>query len=395
MTAEVKVPKLPESVPDAVVAEILAKIGDSVSEGDRLVDLETDKIMLEVPAEVAGVIEDIVIKVGDKVTSDQLMIKMKEGAVAATAPQPTAPATEDTVSVSAQATAGVSPSVRRVLDAHNVSADQVQGTGKNGRLTKGDVEQFVANQTTKSHTAATPTTVSQGQRVERRVPMSRMRARIAERLLDVQQSAAILTTFNEVNMKPVMDIRQAYKTQFEKKYGIRLGFMSFFIKAAVTALKAFPAVNGAIEGEDIIYHEFFDIGVAVSTERGLVVPILRNAEHMSMAEIEMAIRGFAEKAKNNQITLEDMTGGTFSITNGGVFGSMMSTPIINPPQSAILGMHNIVERPIAVNGEVVIAPMMYLALSYDHRIIDGSESVRFLVRLKELLEDPARLLLDI
>lgn len=374
------VPKLPESVAHAVVAELHVKENSVFSEGDVLCELETDKIMLEVPAECSGRVKSIKVATGDQLQSDAIIMEYDE--VEATpaktevkpdTKQDDVPAPAKTLSKSNDSVMAP-PSVRKLAFEQGVDLNQVQGSG---RIQVSDIKSFA------------------GSRGEKRVPMSQIRAKTAERLLQVQQNAAILTTFNEVNMQPVMDLRKEYKDQFESKHGVRLGFMSFFIKAATAALKEFPAVNAAIDGSDIVYHEFVDIGVAVSTKRGLVVPIIKSADQMTMAEIEQTISDYANKAKTNKLTLDDLVGGTFSITNGGVFGSMMSTPILNPPQSAILGMHNIVERAMVVNGEVKVLPMMYLALSYDHRIIDGSESVRFLVKIKQMLEDPARLLLDV
>ncbi len=395
MSIEIKVPALPESVADANVAKWYKKAGDPVARDENLVDLETDKIMLEVPAPQSGVLKEIFHTEGETVTADQVLAMIEEGEVAAepaaTESTPTEDAVQQTQSTAQVAPAqqasdsqpSLSPSARRAAAETGVDVSQVSGTGRDGRITREDV----------LATESKPTVT--GLRAEERVAMSRLRARVAERLVEVQQSAAILTTFNEVNMKPVMDLRNKYKEAFEKTHGVRLGFMSFFTKAAVEALKRFPAVNASIDGSDIIYHHFYDVGIAIGSERGLVVPILRNTENMSMADIEQGIRDYAGKAKSGKIALEDMQGGTFTITNGGVFGSMLSTPIINPPQTAILGMHNIVERPIVENGEIVARPVMYLALSYDHRVIDGRESVLFLKTIKDLIEDPSRLLLAV
>jgi len=388
MSVEVKVPMLPESVADATIATWYKKVGDTVTRDENLLDLETDKVMLEVPAPVDGVIKEILQQSGATVQANQAVAIIEAGAPAAKAATTAeAPAkTEKTAAPApAQATAAsttnpaLSPSVRRVVAEHEVDVAQVVGTGKGGRITK---ENVLAS-------------VGSGSRQEKRVPMTRMRARIAERLLEVTQTTAMLTTFNEINLSQVIDMRNRYKEKFEKTHNARLGFMSFFIKAAVEALKRFPAVNASIDGTDVVYHGYFDIGVAVSTDRGLVVPVLRNADKMSMAEIESTIAEFAVKARNGKLTMEEMQGGTFTITNGGVFGSLLSTPILNSPQSGILGMHKIDQRPVAENGQVVIRPMMYVALSYDHRIIDGKDSVSFLVAIKELLEDPARLLLEV
>ncbi len=401
MTIEIKVPGLPESVSDATIAKIYKAEGDAVERDDNLLDLETDKVMIEVPAASSGTIEKLAVKEGDVVVADQLLMVLKEGAakVAAKSEAPLNVADEQTADQSKGDS--LSPAVRRLIQENNLDASQMTGSGKGGRITKLDVEQFIksgsSSVSTASSTEATTITAPQaaGARMQERVPMSRLRARIAERLVQAQQDAALLTTFNEIDMKPVMDLRKQYKDKFEKVHETRLGFMSFFVKACVEALRRFPDVNASIDGSDVVYHNFQDIGIAVGSDRGLVVPILRNAEHMSMADIEKQVRGFGKRAAAGKISLDEMTGGTFTITNGGTFGSMMSTPIINPPQSAILGMHNIVERAVVVNGEIVVRPIMYVALSYDHRIIDGSTSVRFLYTIKELIEDPARLLLEV
>lgn len=389
---EIKVPVLPESVTDATVAKWYKKVGDSIARDENLVDLETDKVMLEVPAPKAGVIESIAFQEGDLVQAGQVLASIKEGEATAAATTPAdASAPEAATSDSSQAQESLSPSARRAVAETGVDASQVSGTGKGGRITKQDVEQHSGQ----SPQSSAEPIVSAGSRTEKRVPMSRLRKRIAERLVAVQQEAAILTTFNEIDMLPVMNLRKKYKEKFEKTQGTKLGFMSFFTKAVVEALKRFPAVNASIDGGDVIYHNYYDVGIAIGSPRGLVVPILRNTEQMSMADIEKNIKDFAVRAKDGKLSIDEMTGGTFTITNGGTYGSMMSTPIINPPQTGILGMHNIVERAVVVNGEVVVRPMMYVALSYDHRVIDGSESVRFLVTIKELLEDPARILLEV
>lgn len=390
MTIEIKVPVLPESVADATIAAWHKKVGDSVSEGDNLVDLETDKVVLEVPAPADGVIESIIEAEGAVVTANQILATLKEGAVAepaAAASSAPAPAAV----VSEPASDELSPAVRRLVAEQNIDVSKVKGTGKGGRILKQDVETFLNGGAADVATQTLPT----GSRVEERVPMSRLRAKIAERLVQVQHEAAMLTTFNEVNMQPVMNLRKQYKESFEKRHNVKLGFMSFFTKAVVEALRRFPNVNASIDGTDLIYHAYQDIGIAVSSERGLVVPVLRDAQLMSFSDIESTIRQLSTKARDGKLSMDEMTGGTFTITNGGVFGSLMSTPIINAPQSAILGMHAIKERPMAVDGQVQILPMMYLALSYDHRIIDGKDSVQFLVTVKELLEDPARLLLEV
>jgi len=399
MTVEIKVPVLPESVSDATVAAWHKSVGDAVAEGESLLDLETDKIMLEVPAPSAGVLTSILQQEGEVVVSGQALGALDTAAVAVadTSVVETAVAQEGGLAASSDSDSlQHGPAVRKLLHEHNVDASLISGTGKSGRLTVEDVKAYLSKPTSTSISENEESTaVAVGSRYQERVAMTRLRQRIAERLLDAQQNAAILTTFNEVDMQPVMDLRVKYKELFQKTHDTKLGFMSFFVKATIAALKQFPEVNAAIDGTDIVYNNFFDIGLAVSSPRGLVVPILRNAELLAMSDIEKQIIDYAGKAKNGTLTLEEMTGGTFTITNGGTFGSMLSTPILNPPQSAILGMHNIVKRAVVVNDEIVIRPMMYLALSYDHRIIDGATSVRFLVTIKEMLEDPARLLLNI
>ena len=393
MSIEIKVPTLPESVTDATVAKWYKKVGDAITRDENLVDLETDKVMLEVPAPVSGVIAELRVAEGDVVEAAHVIAVVEEGEVASTEPTQEQPGAADDVNQSTEKTdsAVAGPSARRSAHEHGVQLDQIDGTGRGGRVQKSDVEKHSPVQKSVPESSVE----LQGSRTEKRVPMSRLRARIAERLVQAQQTAAILTTFNEINMKPIMDLRSKYKDQFEKTHGIKLGFMSFFTKASVEALKRFPSVNASMDGSDVIYHNYFDIGIAIGSPRGLVVPILRNAEQMSMAQVEGSIKDYVIKAKEGKLAIEDMTGGTFTITNGGVYGSMMSTPIINPPQTGILGMHNIVERPIVEKGEIVIRPMMYVALSYDHRVIDGKESVSFLRTIKELIEDPARLLLDV
>lgn len=415
MTIEIKVPMLPESVADAVVAKWYKQSGDSVTQDENLVDLETDKVMLEVPASSSGILKDIQASEGDTVTGGQVLCFLEKGGEAssvATDEKAKAPdqvkeekldtgkktqegetAKEDNLAIEAY-----SPAVRRLLAEHDLDAAQVKGTGRDGRLTAEDVKTFVDRGGSSVKTAASQGSSSEpslGARTAERVPMSRLRAKVAERLLSVKNETAMLTTFNEVDMKAVMDIRAQYKEAFEKRHGVKLGFMSFFVKAVVTALKQYPSINASIDGSDIIYHGFFDVGIAVSAPRGLVVPVIRDVDQLSMAEIEQSILAYAGKARDNKLTLDEMTGGTFTVTNGGVFGSMLSTPILNPPQSAILGMHNIVKRAVVVKDEIVIRPMMYLALSYDHRIVDGRESVSFLVAIKQYLENPERLLLDI
>lgn len=400
MSIEIKVPVLPESVADATIATWHKKVGENVKRDEHLLDVETDKVILEVVAPEDGALESILRKEGDIVKGQEVVALFKAGAVAnAAAPAiPVAPAVpvaeiSHSKTVSTVVPPAASPSVRRIAEEQAINLETVKGTGKEGRVTKEDV--LPVKNVTSTLTLVKTTEPRTGERLERRVPMSRLRARIAERLLQAQQSAAILTTFNEINMQPVIGIRQKYKETFEKNHGVRLGFMSFFTIAVIEALKRFPLVNASIDGNDIIYHDYYDIGIAVSSPRGLVVPILRDAEMLEMAEIEQKIAEYGEKAKNGTLAIEEITGGTFTISNGGVFGSLMSTPILNPPQSAILGMHKIEERPVVENGSIVIRPMMYVAMSYDHRIIDGAESVRFLVTIKELLEDPARLILNV
>lgn len=401
MSIEIKVPVLPESVADALLAVWHVKEGDFVNEGDNLVDLETDKVMLEVPATVSGTIQSIKIPEGTNVTAGEILAILVEGAAAA------APAAKEEAPAAAAADDAhkLSPAVKVLVEENKLDVSVIPATGKDGRHTKEDILKFLENGKSapktaapaapKAAPAAAPLNIPMGNRTEQRVPMTRLRATIADRLLEAKNSTAMLTTFNEVNMANVIELRKKHKDEFEKRHGIKLGFMSFFVKAAVEALKKYPAVNASIDGNDMIYHGYFDIGVAVSSPRGLVVPVIRDADQKSLAEIEKTIMDFAIRAKEGKLGLEDMTGGTFTVTNGGVFGSMMSTPIINPPQSGILGMHKTYDRPIAENGQVVIAPMMYLAHSYDHRIIDGKEAVGFLVAIKDAIEDPTRLLLDI
>ncbi|MDO9618270.1 MAG: 2-oxoglutarate dehydrogenase complex dihydrolipoyllysine-residue succinyltransferase [Pseudomonas sp.] len=407
MAIEIKAPTFPESVADGTVATWHKKPGDAVKRDELIVDIETDKVVIEVLAEADGVLAQIIKNEGDTVLSNELLGTLGEGGAAAPAPavaaQAAAPAAAAAVAVGDDQI--LSPAARKIAEENGIDPNSIAGTGKGGRVTKEDV--VAAVEAKKNAPAAAPAAkpaapaaaapvFAAGDRTEKRVPMTRLRAKIAERLVEAQSSMAMLTTFNEVDMTEVMALRSKYKDLFEKSHnGVRLGFMSFFVKAATEALKRFPAVNASIDGSDIVYHGFADIGVAVSSDRGLVVPVLRNAELMSLAEIEGGIATFGKKAKDGKLSIDDMTGGTFTITNGGTFGSMMSTPIVNPPQAAILGMHNILQRPMAINGQVVIRPMMYLALSYDHRLIDGKEAVSFLVTIKNLLEDPARLLLDI
>lgn len=390
---EIKVPVLPESVADATIAAWHKKVGDSVAQDENILDLETDKVVLEVPSPEAGIITSILMETGTTVTAGQIVATVEVGAVTANGITATVENKTTSVADTAKTEVLAGPSARRTAAANEVAIEAVKGTGQGGRVTKDDVLNRATHRG--ESISSLPQLTGSSERSEERVPMSRLRARIAERLVESQQTAAILTTFNEINMHPVMELRKKYKDLFEKRHGVKLGFMSFFIKAVVEALKRFPAVNASIDGTDIIYHGYYDIGVAISSPRGLVVPILRNAEQMNMAGMEKAIIDYSDKAKNGKLSVEEMTGGTFTISNGGTFGSLLSTPIINPPQSGILGMHKIEERPVVENGQIVIRPMMYVALSYDHRMIDGRESVSFLVAVKELLEDPARLILDI
>ena len=409
MTIEILVPDLPESVADATVATWHKKVGDTVKRDEVIVEVETDKVVLEVPALSDGVLAEVIQAEGETVVSKQLLGKIstaQEGDISsATLKATNEPTPSDrqnaAIENSHNHNADQGPAIRRLLAEHDLQAEQIQGSGVGGRLTREDIEREIAKRQAlqaKQDVATeqnTISTVAYSARSEKRVPMTRLRKRIAERLLEAKNSTAMLTTFNEVDMQPIMTLRKTYGEKFEKQHGVRLGFMSFYIKAVVEALKRYPEVNASIDGDDVVYHNYFDISIAVSTPRGLVTPVLRDCDKLSMAEIEKQIKALAEKGRDGKLTVEDLTGGNFTITNGGVFGSLMSTPIINPPQSAILGMHAIKERPIALNGQVVIHPMMYLALSYDHRLIDGRESVGFLVTIKELLEDPTRLLLEI
>ncbi len=390
MSTEIKVPVLPESVADATVAVWHKKPGDPISRDENLVDLETDKVVLEVPSPVDGVLKKIVRDSGETVESGELLGLVDEGAVAAAAaPEEPAEAPSEKPQAAEETPAPVtdthklSPAARRVAEEEKADVSQVTGTGRGGRITKGDVIKHVSG--------AAP----EGLRPEERVKMTRLRSRVAERMKEAQNTAAILTSFNEVDLKAVMDLRKKFQDEFTQKHGVKLGLMSFFVKAVCEALRKHPVVNASMEGDEIVYHGYQDIGIAVSTDRGLMVPVLRNAEHLSLAETESSIRAFAERARNGSITLEDLQGGTFTITNGGTFGSLLSTPLLNPPQSAILGMHTIKQRPCVVEGEIVARPMMYIALSYDHRIIDGKDAVLFLVAVKEALEDPVRLLLNL
>ena len=403
MATEIKAPVFPESVADGTIATWHKQPGEAVSRDEVICDIETDKVVLEVVAPADGTLVTIIKGEGDTVLSSEVIAQFEEGAVSGAAQTQAvqanveqaasqteagaAPVVERAQQVSDQA-----PAVRKALTETGIAAGDVVGTGRGGRITKEDVAN---HQTKPAIPAAAPLSVAVGERIEKCVPMTRLRKRVAERLLAATQQTAMLTTFNEVNMKPIMEMRAQFKDAFEKRHGARLGFMSFFVKAATEALKRYPAVNASIDGDDIVYHGYYDIGVAVSSERGLVVPVLRDTDRMNYAEVENGIRAYAGKARDGKLGIEDMTGGTFTITNGGTFGSLLSTPILNTPQTAILGMHKIQERPMAVNGQVEILPMMYLALSYDHRLIDGKEAVGFLVAIKELLEEPARLILDL
>ena len=432
MTVDVKVPVLAESVPDATLLEWRKQPGDAVDKDEILIELETDKVVLEVPAPEAGVLAEILKHTGDTVLSQEVLARIEPGAGAPARPlglasdPGEAPAAPSPPPAAAAVPERLSPAVRRLVDEHGLDASAISGTGRDGRITKADVLAHLeasakpaeaapapeaataaasepasvqtapaASTPAPARTEPAPAASAPGSRGERREPMSRLRRRIAERLVEAQHTAAILTTFNEIDMQPVMALRARHKEGFERRHGVRLGFMSFFARAAVQALRRFPAVNARIDGTDIVYHDYCDIGVAVGSPRGLVVPVLRNVESMSFAGIESRIAEFGAKARDGTLSIDDMSGGTFTISNGGVFGSLLSTPILNPPQSGILGMHKTEDRPVAVNGEVVVRPMMYVALSYDHRIIDGREAVQFLVCVKEAIEDPARLLLDV
>ncbi|UUS56810.1 MULTISPECIES: 2-oxoglutarate dehydrogenase complex dihydrolipoyllysine-residue succinyltransferase [unclassified Acinetobacter] len=405
MATEIKAPVFPESVADGTVATWHKQPGEAVSRDEVICDIETDKVVLEVVAPADGTISAIVKNEGDTVLSNEVIATFEEGVASGAAQTQAVQSEEKVEQAAAQTQAGAAPvveraqpvadqapAVRKALTESGIAAADVAGTGRGGRITKEDVANHQAKP---AAPAAAPLSVAVGERIEKRVPMTRLRKRVAERLLAATQETAMLTTFNEVNMKPIMEMRAQYKDAFEKRHGARLGFMSFFVKAATEALKRYPAVNASIDGNDIVYHGFYDIGVAVSSDRGLVVPVLRDTDRMNYAEVENGIRAYAGKARDGKLGIEDMTGGTFTITNGGTFGSLLSTPILNTPQTAILGMHKIQERPMAVNGQVEILPMMYLALSYDHRLIDGKEAVGFLVTIKELLEEPAKLILDL
>jgi len=417
MSIEVHVPQLPESVADGTLVSWYKQPGDAVARDENLVDLETDKVVLEVPSPVAGILREIKVGNGATVTSGQLIAVIDADAAAKSAGAAkagAAPKAEAATAARPEGTAGkLSPAAKRVVEESRVDPAAVPGSGRDGRVSKSDVVNYLASKdaapakpaapaagaaasaSNAARAPAPPPAAVRGARAEQRVPMTRLRARIAERMVQAQSTQALLTSFNEVDLKAVNELRARYKDQFEKQYGVKLGFMSFFTKACVEALKKFPAVNASVEGNDIVYHEYFDVGVAVSTDRGLIVPVLRDADRLGFADIEKSIAAFASRARAGSITIEELTGGTFTITNGGVFGSLLSTPIVNSPQSAILGMHKIQDRPVVVDGQCVVRPMMYVALTYDHRIIDGREAVQFLVTVKQCLEDPARLVLGI
>ena len=396
MKVEIKAPTLPESVPDGTIATWYKNIGESVSRDELLVDIETDKVVIEVVSPVDGILEEIIKNAGDTIVSNEAIGGVQERTSSTTLMQDKNQNNE--LNVPAGDEAIVSPAARKLIEENLLNADSINGSGKDGRITKEDVVNHLSDPNADAAISASKSSLesmAEG-RIAERVPMSRLRATVAKRLLQATQTTAMLTTFNEVNMQPVIDIRSKYKEKFEKVHdGVRLGFMSFFVRASIEALKRFPAVNASLDGDDIIYHGYQDIGVAIGGPRGLVVPVLRNADNMGFAQIEREIREYGEKARDGKLSIDDMTGGTFTISNGGVFGSLLSTPILNPPQTAVLGMHKIQERPVSIEGEVIALPMMYLALSYDHQMIDGKEAVRFLVTIKELLEDPTRLILEI
>ncbi|WP_113632333.1 2-oxoglutarate dehydrogenase complex dihydrolipoyllysine-residue succinyltransferase [Pectobacterium peruviense] len=406
-SVDILVPDLPESVADATVATWRKKPGDSVQRDEVLVEIETDKVVLEVPASEAGILDAVLEDEGATVMSRQLLGRIRRGDSSGketgekSQSKESTPAQRHTAGLEEENSDALSPAIRRLIAEHDLDASAIKGSGVGGRITREDVDKHLATQKKDSGKAAKPEAPAAspapalGARSEKRVPMTRLRKRVAERLLEAKNSTAMLTTFNEINMQPIMDLRKQYGEAFEKRHGVRLGFMSFYIKAVVEALKRYPEVNASIDGEDVVYHNYFDVSIAVSTPRGLVTPVLRDVDALGMADIEKRIKELAVKGRDGKLTVEELLGGNFTITNGGVFGSLMSTPIINPPQSAILGMHAIKDRPMAVDGQVVILPMMYLALSYDHRLVDGRESVGFLVTVKEMLEDPARLLLDV
>ncbi|TDY03915.1 2-oxoglutarate dehydrogenase complex dihydrolipoyllysine-residue succinyltransferase [Thiohalophilus thiocyanatoxydans] len=408
MAIDIKVAQFPESVSEGTLIEWHKQPGETVRQDELLAEIETDKVVFEVNAPEDGVLDDLLVQQGDTVSSEQVIARMQPGDVPASATrEPAATPTDTETTATSDDTPRLAPAAKKLIAEHDLDANLIKGTGKDGRILKEDVQAYL-DQADKPGTtepsrqpgsaSAPPSTgedETQGERPQKRVPMSRLRARIAERLVEAQQTAAILTTFNEIDMQPVMDLRARYKEKFEKQHGVKLGFMSFFIKACLEALQRFPEINASIDGEEIIYHGFYDIGIAVGSPRGLVVPILRDADTLSMAAIEKQIADYAERAQTGKLSLDEITGGTFSITNGGIFGSLLSTPILNPPQSAILGMHKIEKRPVVIDDEIVIRPMMYVALSYDHRLVDGREAVQFLMTIKEGVEDPARMLLNV
>ncbi len=391
MTTEVRVPQLPESVADATLVAWHKKVGDAVARDENLGDLETDKVVLEIPAPVAGVLKEIKAAQGATVTSGQILALIEAGAAAQAMPAAVAAAAAPRAATPTK----LSPAAKRVAEENKIDPAALAGSGRDGRVSKSDVVNFLADKGAASTAKAAPAPAPRSGRTDQRVPMTRLRARIAERMVQAQSTQALLTSFNEVDLKAVNDLRARYKDDFEKRHGVKLGFMSFFTKACVEALKRFPVVNASTDGGDIVYHEYFDVGVAVSTDRGLIVPILRDADALSFADIEKAVAGYAARARAGTITIEELTGGTFTITNGGVFGSLLSTPIVNAPQSAILGMHKIQDRPVVVDGQIVARPMMFIALTYDHRIIDGRDAVQFLVTVKQCLEDPARMVVGV
>ncbi|XZG68800.1 2-oxoglutarate dehydrogenase complex dihydrolipoyllysine-residue succinyltransferase [Chitinibacteraceae bacterium HSL-7] len=398
MMIEIKVPQLPESVSEATLLEWMKKEGEAVARDENLIGIETDKVVLDIPAPQAGVLVSITKKAGDTVTSNEVIAMIDTAAAAPAKEAERVEAAAAAAAAPAEAVGfgtAVMPAAKKLAADNGVDVSKVEGSGRGGRVLKEDVQNAIAGGSKPAATPAPAAVPAAGERPEQRVPMSRLRQRVAERLLQSQQTNAILTTFNEVNMKPLMDLRGRYKDKFEKEHGVKLGFMGFFVKAVVAALKKYPIVNASVDGNDIIYHGYFDIGVAVGSPRGLVVPIIRNADQLSLADIEKTIADFGKRAQEGKLSVEELTGGTYTISNGGTFGSMMSTPIINPPQSAILGMHATKDRAVVENGEIVVRPMMYLAQSYDHRIIDGREAVLSLVAIKEAIEDPARLLLDL
>lgn len=397
MSTEIKVPVFPESVADGTLTTWHKKPGDTVTQGEVIVDIETDKVVFEVPSLEEGIIEDVLVDEGEIVLSGQTIAHVIKQTIEKKQTESIIPFNSLKENNTNSEEIIINPSAQKMINENNLDEKQIIGTGKGGRVLKENVISYIEDNKNDTQTTSTSTgiTLTDGERIQKRVPMTRLRKRIAERLVEAQQTAAILTTINEVNMQPIITLRERYQEKFEKTHGVRLGFMSFFVKAVVEALKRYPEVNASIDGDDIVYHGFFDIGIAVGSPRGLVVPILRDAEDLSVAQIEQQIYDYGQRAKEGALTLEEITGGTFSITNGGVFGSLLSTPILNPPQSGILGMHKIQQRPMVENNEIVILPMMYLAFSYDHRIIDGKEAVQFLIAIKEMLEDPARLVLEI